>query len=261
MKKLLVLGVLAFLFGGLLPAEKAQAASAGTYTFADFELEITAPEGLTVFLPDTIDSDPDVGALGFDGESMKKTLKQAKIDLDAVGPGATWEITLGMEDGVDGISIFDLNLYNDDYLYKIGEDLSDRYARNRIKQTSIEIRQGEQARFLVSDMVQNRSQGNIYRRQYYTIYNGRILNLVLISLGEAPTEEMKKILDEMAESIHFTQTLPVPEAVAKQVNKLNESGEIPNDILNSTKESDGFLFLLLGVTVFIVAWILKKTKE
>lgn len=236
------------------------AAPAGDYEFPDLDLEITVPEGLTVFLRDSADTDPDAAALGLDGKKILESMERGNLCIDAVAPEAAWEITFGAEESVDGSSLFDLNLYGDDYLNQLGADLRDRFARSGVEQTAFEIRQGEQARFLITDTVQGRKRTPIYRRQYYTVYNGRIYTLLLISAEKEITAEAAAALDSMAESIRFTRTLPVPEKVAEHVRKIEEEGEVPNDVLNTDTESGGFLFVILGIALFALAIILGKKK-
>lgn len=240
----------------VLPAETL-AAQADTYLLEELRMEVTVPEGLTVFLREAAAEDPDAQKLDLDGTALAEGMKEQGVYLAAMSADKSWELSVGMvaEEGTE--LIFDFNLYDRPLLRKMGEEMITGTTGVPYKTLGYTIEtpsvfQGEQARFLAIDSTQVQGEKTICRRQYYTIYNGQAINLVLVAYDGKLTEEQTGAIQALVESVHFTESLPIPRE-ARQVAAQAKRTQSPYRI--------GVQAVGAGAAAGVLTWVLNRKKS
>lgn len=206
------IGGAAVLAALLLPIG-ALGAPPGTYPLEELRMELTVPEGLTVLLRETAAEDPDIGELDLDGAALAEQMEKQGVYLTALPREGEWELSVGMTEEEGTELLFDFNLYDEALLLDMAQELTvtGGYQAQGYTFEDISVFQGDQARFLVIDSAQDQGERTLRRRQYYTVYNGQAINLVLVAYDGELAQERTGALESLVESVTFTESLPIPQ--------------------------------------------------
>lgn len=196
----------------------------GTYPLEELRMELTVPEGLTVLLRETAAEDPDMGDLDLDGAAVAEQMEKQGVYLTALPREREWELSVGMTEEEGTELLFDFNLYSDPLLLDMAQELTvtGGYQVQGYTFEGISVFQGDQARFLVIDSAQDQGEGTLRRRQYYTVYNGQAINLVLVAYDGELTGERTEALEALVESVNFTESLPIPREARRQAARVKK---------------------------------------
>lgn len=209
MKKLLALA-LCLLTISALPVQ----AAAGTmhpHRLEDLGLTLVLPDGWMLFTPETSDSDPNLKALGTDGKTLRQSLEEGNVRLNAVLPDLSAEITLVCSVDQRSESASDYNLITEEDLNEQGQTVIDHDFGDDaagLDYLSFEQMQGKQARFLrfVGEIRQEES-GYTQFIQYSTLMNGTAVSVTLHSFGGPVSEEQEALLEEIVDSMEWDEVL------------------------------------------------------
>lgn len=208
-----VKSALALLLAAVLLCGSALAAGE-TYSFEEFDFEVTVPEGDYYIL--TRDMDPDSPTLvdvGSTAEQVNEILESGNFFLDALYYDASYELTVMVLEGEDYQAVF-----NYDLLSKIQKDAVASETKREVEREGLEVR-GDitweeigEAFYMVAELGPTETAKWAY--QYQTVYNGRMVAVSANSIFlEEPTDEIKEQVRLLAEGIHFTRRLPTPQEV------------------------------------------------
>lgn len=197
-----------------------------SYVFEEFDMEVTIPEGDYYVL--TRDMDPKSLAQNSEGltvEQVNEILESDNVYLSAVDHAVTYQLELVVYTNENCETIFNYAL--------LDQELRD--AMTAVSKEEIEGQgytlvggevtwyEGEEAVFAVAELVPPGS--NDWSYQYQTVYNGRMITVGASSpYLEAPTDEVREQTRLLAEGIHFTRELPVPQAVLEAYEKDEKEG-------------------------------------
>ena len=204
------------------------------YVFEEWDMEVTVPEGDYYILLRDIDPDSQALAdMGFTVEQVNELLAGEDIYLDAVYFDGSYELAVIVIAGEDFEAVFDYGLFS-----KFQRNVTSAAVKREWERLGYQVTEdvswyeGEEAAFAVFGLVPPDENGWIYR--YQTIYNGRLIIVTASSIYlDAPTDEIKEQARLLAEGIHFTRKLPVPEEVLESYKEDEEEPSMLMDILKS----------------------------
>lgn len=233
-------------------------AAGETYSFEEFDFEVTVPEGDYYIL--TRDMDPDSPTLvdvGLTVEQVNGILEPANIYLDALYYDASYELTVTVLKGEDFEAVF-----NYDLLSKLQRDAATSEGTRELKRQGYTIKgdaswyEGEGAVFAVMEMVP--PDGSVtWSYQYQTVYNGRAVAVSATSVYlDAPTDEIKEQVRLLAEGIHFTRRLPTPQEVLDAYEEDEKGSTLLPSILKGA-----IVGALIGGGYEVFSKLRKKKKE
>ena len=210
MKKRLLIGFLSFMmmFGITTQAF----AEEGTYEIKEAKMTLDIPEEFMVFERVVDEFDPNLELINSSKEDLEKVFENGNIYLNAVMVPSDNEIVVTLTEYAGSQDIFNFKYFKDKEMDTLGSKLiSDAQSNsNGVEYTGYETYKNDQASFIVLDLIQNSSEGQVYGKQYYTIVNGQAIYITLHSyVGEisADTSEMfKGIID----SVKFEEILEKP---------------------------------------------------
>lgn len=230
-------------------------AAGETYSFEEFDFEVTASEGDYYIL--TRDMDPDSPTLvdvGLTVEQVNELLEPNNIYLDALYYDASYELAVTVLEGEDYKEVF-----NFDLLSKLERDATASEVKRELERQGytmtgdISWYEGEEAVFIVIEMVLP----DAWSYQYQTVYNGRAVIVNASSLFlDAPTDEIREQTRLLAEDIHFTRKLPVPEEVRRAYEEGEEEPSLLIDILKNS-----LIGAVVGGCGYKAFVFLRKKKE
>ncbi len=193
------------------------------YVFEEWDMEVTVPEGDYYVL--LRDMDPESQVLtdvGLTVEQVNELLEAGNIYLDAIYYDASYELAVAVLTGEVYERTFDYAVLNS----KLEKDATAAGMKRELERQGHTVEgdvswyEGKEAIFFISELHQE-PKGWSY--QYQTVYNGISVLINASSLYlDAPTEEIKEQVRLLAEGIHFTKKLPVPQEVS---NAYEEDGE------------------------------------
>lgn len=214
------MGVFAALLLAALCGLSAWAAE-DTYAFPAFDLEITAPgEDYYILLRDMDPDSPALADVGLTAEQVNELLRANKTYFHALYHDRSYELMVGVITGEECEKIFSYDILSEAQR----KYLADEMTKEAEKQDTIQLvgditwYEGEETPFLVGEFLRTGESGWSY--QYQTVYNGRMITAFATSYGSSElTDEIREETRRLAEGIHFTQKLPVPQEVLKAFGK------------------------------------------
>lgn len=251
-----VKGALALLLAAVFLCGNALAAGE-TYSFEEFDFEVTVPEEDYYIL--TRDMDPDSPTLvdvGLTVEQVNEILEPNNIYLDALYYDASYELAVVVLEGEDYGSVF-----NYDLLSKLERNAIASEAKRELERQGYTVTgdiswyEGEETVFVVLEMELPDSAGWSY--QYQAVYNGRMVAVGASSVYlEEPTDEIKEQTRLLAEGIHFTRRLPTPQEVLDAYEEDEKGSTLLPSILKGA-----IVGALIGVGYEVFSKLRKKKKE
>lgn len=205
-------GVLGLLLAAVLLCGNALAAGE-TYSFEEFDFEVTVPEGDYYILTRDMDPDsPTLTDMGMTAGQVNEILEPVNIYLDALYYDSSYELAVVVLEGEDIEAVFNYDLFSKLERDALASEVKrECEGKGHTVTGDISWYEGEDAFFLVLE-VSNPKNGWSY--QYQTVYNGRAVAVSASSAYlDAPTDEIKEQTRLLAEGIHFTRRLPTPQEV------------------------------------------------
>ena len=245
---------LALLLAAVLLCGSALAAGE-IYSFEEFDFEVTVPEGDYYIL--TRDMDPDSPTLvdvGLTVEQVNEILGPTDICLNVLRHDFSYELNVLAAEGHE--AIFDYALLN-----KQQRDEMVAESKKIIESSDytligdISWYEGKEAVFAVVELVHTESKEWSY--QYQTVYNGRMVTVSASSIYlDTPTDEIKEQTRLLAEGIHFTRKLPVPQEVLDAYEEDEKGSTLLPSILKGA-----IVGALIGAGYEVFSKLRKKKKE
>ncbi|WP_343208460.1 hypothetical protein [Anaerolentibacter hominis] len=185
-------------------------AAAETYTLDELNMQITMPEGWVNL--DRNSENPNFDGEIFNAEELVPYYEQNNIYLNSIRSDYLSELVVTKVEYDGSESIFDFNSFSDKELDKIANEMytEDTVLQSGIHYTDHSIYQQEQAKFMVMDFYQEAQGSKVYSRQYYTIINGKAINVTLHSYNGELSEEDLQAQKAAVDSIHFNEILKKP---------------------------------------------------
>lgn len=225
------------------------------YVFEEWDMEVTVPEGDYYILHRDMDPDSqELIDMGLTVEQVNELLEGEDIYLDAVCFDGAYELAVIAVAGEEFEDVFDYGLFSK-FQKNVASAVNKRVWEEQGYQVTEDISwyEGEEALFTVLSLVLPDENSWCYR--YQTIYNGRLIIVSASSLYlDAPTDEIKEQTRLLAEGIHFTRKLPVPEEVQKAYEE--ENG--PSMLMDILKNA--LIGAVIGGGGWTVFELLKKKK-
>lgn len=174
-------------------------AAGSTYYLSELGMHIDLPEDYIVFTRDTPADDPNFILYGISKEDMDSLLVQQNMYLDAITSTGGTEVVVTMIDS----PLEDFNQLSDSTLKILASTFTLEYESLGITLLRSEVYQHSQAKFLKLYISQSSEQGTVYGLQYYTVYDGKAINVTLHSyLGEIGAYEEGALLD-IVDTVRF----------------------------------------------------------
>lgn len=225
------------------------------YVFEEWDMEVTVPEGGYYILTQDMDAEsPALADMGLTAEQVNEILEQTAICLKIICRDLTYELNVFAEEGHE--AIFDYALINEQQRDAMAAESKKIIESSGYTLIGGEVSwyEGEEAVFAIAELVPADSKDWSY--QYQTVYNGRMVTVGASSLYlEEPTDEIKEQTRLLAEGIHFTRKLPVPEEVQKAYEEDENGPSMLMDILKNA-----LIGAVAGGGGYIVFGLLRKKK-
>ena len=177
-----------------------------TYSVDEVPLQITLPEKLITFSRNIDEMDPNLDAVGLDKATLEQKYIDSNIYLNAISPNKTFEITLSVEETQYTDKIYNLNSISESKVQAIRSAMlntSEYYA-------SCEVYDQKYAKFLKSVFYTAENHLLKASLDYYTIINGKSVNITLHSYSEEITQEQADFFESVIDNVKFTDIKPKP---------------------------------------------------
>ena len=177
-----------------------------TYSIDEVPLQITLPEKLITFSRNIDEMDPNLDAVGLDKDALEQRYIDSNIYLNAISPNKTFEITLSVEETQYTDKIYNLNSISESKVQAIRSAMlntSEYYA-------SCEVYDQKYAKFLKSVFYTAENHLLKASLDYYTIINGKSVNITLHSYSEEITQEQADFFESVIDNVKFTDIKPKP---------------------------------------------------
>lgn len=177
------------------------ARAAVRYELEEVGISIELPEDYSTITRDTPADDPAYDVFGLDKESADELFEQNNSYLDAMSPRYEREISVTMipTQGLKDFSWLDetfLETY-EDMLRAQTETAGGTYVGS-------EVYRNQQATFIKLYTNRTVDEFDLYGMVYYTIYDGRTINVNFFSYAGELTQEDETLLQEIVDSVNFT---------------------------------------------------------
>lgn len=174
-------------------------AAGSTYYLSELGMQIDLPEDYIVFTRDTPADDPNFILYGISKEDMDSLLVQQSMYLDAITSTGDAEVVVTMIES----PLEDFNQLSDSTLKILASSFTAEYESMGITLLRSEVYQHSQAKFLKIYISRSSEQGTVYGLQYYTVYDGKAINVTLHSYqGEIGAYEESELLD-IVDTVRF----------------------------------------------------------
>lgn len=175
--------------------------ASGTTEYALEELGVTVslPSDYIVFTRDIDANDPNLAAYGFTKDSMSSLMSEKSIYLNGWDADISHEVVITMMDSL----ITDFNLFSDTTLMTMATTFESGYKQAGITIIKSEIYQHAQAKFLKIYISQPNGTSTKYGLQYYTVYEGKAINITLHSYSGPTTSAQEMVLKNIVDSAAF----------------------------------------------------------
>ncbi len=189
----------------------ALAAGSTTYDLDDLGLSIVIPDSYIVFTRSIESNDPHLSEYGLTKDGMESLMKERNIYLNAWDEEVNFEII----DTLTEHSINNLSQLSDTVLETLATSLSDQYRQVGISFIKSEIYQHQQAKFLKIYISQPNNDMTVYGLQYYTVYDGKAINITLQSYSGDIDAKKETVIKSIVDSIQFYSD-PVQNSIPTQ---------------------------------------------
>jgi hypothetical protein len=191
-----------------------------TFNIKELNMNVNIPDNLIVFTREIATDDKNLTLLGLDKATLENHYKENFIYFNAINVDPNFEIIITMQDYEGSQLIFDFNELKDSELMSIGEEISKNNVINQnvITYKKYSIYNHDQAKFLKIYFEQLNNSEKVQSIQNYTIINGQAINITMHSYSGIITNDQETMLDEIINSISFTQVLRKPSENETNVN-------------------------------------------
>ena len=189
----------------------ALAAGSTTYDLDDLGLSIVIPDSYIVFTRSIKSNDPHLSEYGLTKDGMESLMKERNIYLNAWDEEVNFEIIVTMTEN----SIKNFSPMSDTVLETLATSLSDQYRKVGISFIKSEVYQHQQAKFLKIYISQPNNDMTVYGLQYYTVYDGKAINITLQSYSGDIDASKESVIKSIVDSIQF-YTDPIQNSVPTQ---------------------------------------------
>lgn len=243
----------------VIMASFALATNTQTYTLDELYMQVSIPDERAVFTRNIDEADPNLAIFDSDKQSMEEYYRTNNIYLDAISMDGANELVIIMTKNEYSQEGFSFNLYDDAELMKMEAGTKDGYSNMGYDVTSFSMYKNATAKYIVINTTAKTAEGaSMYRRQFYTVYNGQAIHITLNSYASELTLELEAELQSVVDSVVFTQTLPTP-----QDNLKLKSTKFWNSLPNhaATRLIISCIAAFIVAAVFAIRHLKKKKKS
>ncbi len=210
MKKRLLIGFLSFMmmFGITTQAF----AQGGTFEIKEAEMTLDIPEEFVVFERIVDEFDPNLELINSTKAQLEEVFEQGNIYLNAVMVPPDNEIVVTLTENAGSQDIFNFKYFSEKEMDTLGSKLVNDAQENSngVDYTGYETYKTDQGSFIVLDLIQNSSAGQVYGKQYYTIVNGQAIYITLHSYSGEISEDTSEMFKGIIDSVKFEEILEKP---------------------------------------------------
>lgn len=169
------------------------------YELDELGMSIELPSDHVVFTRDIKANDPNLSAYGLTKDEMSSLMLERSIYLNAWDEDVSYEIIVTMIDS----PLEDFNQFSDTSLNQFALALKTEYASMGITFIRSDLYQHSQAKFAKIYISQPNNGDTAYGLQYYTVYNGKAINITLQSYSGEIDSSREAIIQNIVDTIHF----------------------------------------------------------
>lgn len=174
-------------------------AANSTYELDELGMSIEVPSGHVVFTRDIKSNDPNLSAYGLTKDGLYSLMLEQNIYLNTWDEDINYEIIVTMIDS----PLEDFNQLSDTSLAVLTPTMSKEYESAGITYIKSDIYQHNQAKFIKIYISQPNNGDTVYGLQYYTVYNGKAINVTLQSYSGKIDSNKEAIIQEIVDTVRF----------------------------------------------------------
>ena len=163
------------------------------------DLEITLPAEFVAFTRGMSPDDPAFAQMDYTPEYMAQILESGELYLDAIAPDGSCEVLVMTIDYPYG----DLNYFSDVQVEDVLKSRRELFESEGSEWIDGKVIQHYQAKFLEIDYSTKYGLTTLYAREYYTLYDDKIISITMTSMTGELTREQKDILSEIIRNLQF----------------------------------------------------------
>lgn len=183
------------------PALAINSSQGTAYTINELGMSMNIPSDLYVFTRDIASDDPNPSHFDLTREEFINYFNINNIYLNAVSEEVTYEIVIYMVKNTDQ-NVSDFTEYSDTELQVLLEDLSSTYEMNGVTYDNSVIYTGNpQVKFIKSSFQKANGDKPAYGLQYFTVYDGKEINITLDSYDKTVTPDREAMISKVIDSI------------------------------------------------------------
>lgn len=175
------------------------AQEADTYQLTEPELRLSLPAGYVVFTRDIDENDPNLALYGLTKESISTLMTQRHIYFNAWDQEISHEIIVTMTDS----PIDNMQQLSDTELADLQDSFAPEYEKAGITYLTSKVYEHPQVTFLKIYISQFNDDNAVYGLQYYTIYEGKAINITLQSYSGEIDDAKEAIIKQIVDSAVF----------------------------------------------------------
>ncbi len=180
-----------------------------SYTIDELNLTLSIPSDLIVFKRPIAPDDPNLEYFALRQEWLDGYFKEHGIYLDAISKNVNHEILVSMQTSPDIGEMNDFSTVTDDELQSFIEQYADLYERSDSTYLSSEIYRNADEAYIKSYSEYYDDNKTVYALNYYTITDGKAINIFLYSYGLPVSPEQEILIKATVDSAQLPKT-PAP---------------------------------------------------
>ena len=177
-----------------------------TYYIDEVPLEITLPEKLITFSRDIDENDPNLEKQNTTKSELEEKYREYNIYLDSISPNSKFEITVSIKESKYTKNIYDLNTISEKRLNSVKDSL----LKSHDNYTSCELFGQKYTKFLKSNLTTVNNHVLTASLDYYTIINGKSVNITFHSSENTITDEESNFFESVISNVKFTDIKEKP---------------------------------------------------
>lgn len=231
--------IFAALLGVLFAVCAAQTARAEEYTTYYLEeyglvMEIDVPSEYVVITQDTPEDDPCFAEMGTTAEEQFAYMEENDVYMQLVDLERFFIIGITLQEGGSE----DFGTFSDEDFSLLVDYFNEMADQSGMEKYTFKEYVCDSIRYLASAFEVEFDGIRSYRRQYYTVYNGVEINVMLMAYSPENMEENAEILKEIIDRIRISVPGSAPEGYTKYyLDELEMEISLPEEVYAVTREN------------------------
>ena len=175
-------------------------------TIEEAEISMQLPTSCYLLKQNIAEDDPYLQKVGGDREKIQNYYKEAGIVLNAIAQDDSYEIAVTMNENSNISYMYNMQSLTEEEIQEFADTIQSTYVSYGYTVDGYELYETEHASYVVFRFEQLYEEQKVQCRQYYTIRDSRIYNILLRSYIGEVTQDMETMIAQVIDSIVFTES-------------------------------------------------------